>query len=560
LCLIALLGLFPLAGAPDAQAARTGTETSLIPVRVQLKWYHQFQFAGFYAAQAKGYFAEAGLDVELMEGGPSIDPALVVTEGNADFGIGTSTLVIDYAKGIPLVVIASFFQHSPFIILARRGNGIETVKDLEWRSVMIEPHSDEILAYLIIAGVDLEKITFVSHSGTVTELAESRVDAMTAYLSTEPFLATRAGIPYETFDPKNLGIDFYGDTLFTRRQLADNNPALVTAMRDALIKGWQYALAHPDEIVSLISETRAPSLDRVALGVEAQLYPVLFNQDIVDIGYMSAKRWRHIADTFAKVGMIDRPISLDAFLFQDSDPLPHWIEQTLVTGLVALVLGLGFTLRIIHINGKLKRSFLTLDQQKSQLEAANGELARLSVTDSLTGLANRRHFDEHLAREYALARRSGLPLTLIMIDVDYFKSYNDLHGHQAGDAGLKDIAGVLDRMCKREGDLPARYGGEEFALIYPDMDETTARRQADATLAAIHALALPHAGSPFGLLTATAGIKTLRAGKGQPGEKLSVTDMISQADAALYQAKRSGRNQSGIDGTAVEENNGRRES
>ncbi|WP_413203846.1 ABC transporter substrate-binding protein [Rhodospirillum sp. A1_3_36] len=550
--LIALLSLSPLTGVLAAQVSRTGEENPLTPVRVQLKWYHQFQFAGFYAAQTKGYFSEAGLDVTLMEGGPSTNPAQTVAEGNADFGIGTSTLVLDYAKGMPLVAVASFFQHSPFIILARRDKGIETVKDLEWRTVMIEPHSDEIMAYLITAGVDLETVTFVPHSGTVTELAEDRVDAMTAYLSTEPFLATRAGIPYETFDPKNLGIDFYGDTLFTTRKLADRNPALVTAMRDALIKGWQYALAHPDEIVSLISETLAPRLDRVALGVEAQIYPGLFNQDIVDIGYMSAKRWRHIADTFAKVGMIDRPVSLDSFLFQASDPLPSWIEQTLITGLVALVLGLGFTLRIVHINGKLKRSFQTLDQQKRQLEEANGELARLSTTDSLTGLANRRHFDDHLAREYALARRSGLPLTLVMIDVDYFKSYNDLYGHQAGDARLKDIADVLRRMCKREGDLPARYGGEEFALVYPQMDEATALHQAEATLAAIHALALPHEGSPFGLLTVTAGVSTLFCGSGQSEGNLSMTDLIAQADLALYQAKKAGRNQAGVHGKAVE--------
>ncbi|MCF8480054.1 MAG: GGDEF domain-containing protein [Rhodospirillum sp.] len=545
LSLIALMVLVPLSSALATQQTRDGAET-LIPVRVQLKWYHAFQFAGFYAAQAKGYFADAGLAVELLEGDPSIDPATVVAEGNADFGIGTSSLVINYAKGLPLVAIASFFQHSPFVILARRDTGIKSVADLEGRTVMLEPHSDEILAYLITAGVDLDKITFVPHSGRIGDLAMDaprRVDAMTSYLSTEPFLATRVDIPFETFDPKNLGIDFYGDTLFTTRALADQDPARVKAMRDALIKGWQYALAHSDEIVSLIRETRSPHMDRVALGVEAQIIPALFNADIVDIGYMSAKRWRLIADTFTLVGMITEPVSLEAFLFQDSDPLPHWVEQILVTGLVALVLSLGFILHIIQINGKLKRSFEALGLRQHQLEMANGELARLSTTDALTGLANRRHFDEHLAGKYTRSRQLGLPLTLIIIDVDFFKSYNDLYGHQAGDSRLRDIAGVLARMSGREGDLAARYGGEEFALVRPDFGEDDALRHAQAVLAAIHALALPHEASPFGVLTATAGVKTL-----QPEDALSVNDLIARADAALYRAKRTGRHRVEIDG------------
>jgi ABC-type nitrate/sulfonate/bicarbonate transport system substrate-binding protein len=124
------------------------------------------------------------------------------------------------------------------------------------------------MTYLKMAGVDLNKIKLVPHTGTVASLKNQNtngIDATTAYVSTEPFLATQLNIPYRIFDPRDLNIDFYGDTLFTSSKFAIQNPKQVMAMRNALVKGWQYALKNLDELVSIILEKYHPKKDRLSL-------------------------------------------------------------------------------------------------------------------------------------------------------------------------------------------------------------------------------------------------------------------------------------------------------
>ncbi len=173
----------------------------------------------------------------------------------------------------------------------------------------------------------------------------------------------------------------------------------------------------------------------------------------------------------------------------------------------------------------------------AQLEEANRQLAALSLTDGLTGLANRRHFDQLFAEEWFRARRSGLPMALLMADVDHFKNFNDRYGHQAGDECLKSVARVLQTSAQRAGDLAARYGGEEFALILPGTDAAAAQRLAESVRAAIEALAIPHESSPAGMVTVSIGVAAMAADTGQIGEHL-----LHSADKALYQAKHDGRN------------------
>jgi ABC-type nitrate/sulfonate/bicarbonate transport system substrate-binding protein len=308
------------------QAFTDVTEPELLQVKVQLKWFHQFQFAGFYAAIEQGYFTEEGLNVELIEGGPTIAVTESVISGDVDFGIGNSSLLIDYNNGSPIVVIATLFQHSPSIILARRDETLRTIKDLEGRTLMGKIHTAELMAYLKMAGVDLNRVKLVPHSGTVKSLKHSesnRIDATTAYVSTEPFLATQLNIPYRIFNPRDLNIDFYGDTLFTSSDFAIKNPKAVTAMRNAVIKGWQYALKNSDELVSLIIEKYHPKKDRVALGFEAQAIIPLFASDLV----VSHRRWREIGNIFVQSGTLKVNYTLDGFLFETEEPLPIWVYK-----------------------------------------------------------------------------------------------------------------------------------------------------------------------------------------------------------------------------------------
>ena len=163
------------------------------------------------------------------------------------------------------------------------------------------------------------------------------------------------------------------------------------------------------------------------------------------------------------------------------------------------------------------------------------QLAKLATTDGLTGLANRRRFDEHLATEVARAARSGEPLSLVLCDVDNFKRYNDLYGHPRGDGCLIAVAKVLDGLVRRPADLAARYGGEEFALVLPNTNEEGAALVASRLREVVRELKMDHDGNEGrGMVTVSAGVATV-IGAWTPAE------LIALADRALYEAKAGGR-------------------
>lgn len=179
-----------------------------------------------------------------------------------------------------------------------------------------------------------------------------------------------------------------------------------------------------------------------------------------------------------------------------------------------------------------------VEARTRELAEANRQLETLSQTDGLTGLANRRYFAEVMAREWATARRSSLSLAVIMLDVDLFKPFNDLYGHQAGDDCLKAVARALQENLPRQTDLPARYGGEEFIVILQDTDTSAASGMAETLRGAIAGMAIPHRGSPFEVVTASFGVAVY-----EPGADLdSDQALIGLADDALYQSKQAGRN------------------
>lgn len=176
-------------------------------------------------------------------------------------------------------------------------------------------------------------------------------------------------------------------------------------------------------------------------------------------------------------------------------------------------------------------------QLQQQLEAANQELQRLVTIDDLTQVANRRRLEEYCAQEWQRMAREQLPLSLILCDVDFFKSYNDTYGHQAGDRCLQEIAKAIKNTVKRPADLVARYGGEEFAVILPQTDAEGALILAQTICAAVSKLAIPHKKSQVSTdVTISAGVATEIP---QPNSDFQT--IIAAADRALYQAKRQGR-------------------
>ncbi len=181
-----------------------------------------------------------------------------------------------------------------------------------------------------------------------------------------------------------------------------------------------------------------------------------------------------------------------------------------------------------------------LEDEIEERKKVEQKLREMSLRDGLTGLSNRRHFDDAMENEFRRAQRNSYPLSLILMDIDYFKAFNDTYGHLEGDDCLQRISRSIEKALKRPADLAARYGGEELAVILPNTDFDSARDVAEALREDVQALEIPHEGSDLAdcsFVTISSGVATSK-----PERDAKPADLIERADGALYQAKRDGRN------------------
>lgn len=317
--LLSALALPALAGGCITASTALADTTQIEPAQtlvLQLKWAHQFQFAGYYAAVEKGFYAEEGLNVRIAPAIPGQDPIHSVLDGEATYGIGASDLVLLRGQGHPVVALAAIYQHSPLVLLASRSSGIESVHDLVGKRVMIEQQSASILAYLRDEHIPMDMLDIRHHRFSPTALIEGEVDAISAYTTDEAFVLEQAGVDYRVLSPRASGIDFYGDTLFTTATEVDEHPQRVDAFVRASLRGWRYALANPEEIIDVIWSRYSQRHSRAHLAYEARHSEALISADIVELGYMNPGRWRYIAEVYGSLGLMPENVDLDGFLWR----------------------------------------------------------------------------------------------------------------------------------------------------------------------------------------------------------------------------------------------------
>ena len=361
---------------------------ALDAVTLQLKWTHAFQFAGYYAAKELGYYREAGLDVRIDEALPGGDPIKTVLEGKAEFGVGTSALLLERNAGKPVVALAVIFQHSPYVLIARQqNNDAQTIHDLIGKRVMLEPQSNELLAYFKREGISLNHITQLEHSYDPQDLIDGKTDAISAYVTNQPYYLDRAHFAYQIYTPRSAGIDFYGDNLFTTEQELRVHPERVKAFRAASLRGWQYAMEHPEEIIDLILAKYSQRHTRDYFLFEAKQMIPLLRPEMIEIGYMYSGRWRHMAETYADIGMLPHNFPLNGFLY---DPNPKldltWLDRSLAAILLLAGIVSAVALYIVRNNRRLVRSLTERKRIEERLRklshAVEQSPAATAITDT----------------------------------------------------------------------------------------------------------------------------------------------------------------------------------
>jgi len=299
-------------------------------VTLQLKWLHQFQFAGYYAAKEKGFYAEEELDVFLKERDPRKGYVQAVLDGKAEYGVADAGLLMDRILGKPVVLLKQIFQHSPLVYVSLKDSGIISPYDMVGKKVMFdkEGHRAPLVGMLMDTLGSLDKITAVPHSFNMEDLTSGNVDVIAAYITNETFSFKQQGIHVNIINPQNYGIDFYGDNLFTTKEEVKKHPERVEKMIRATLKGWEYALKHPDEIIDIIIKKYNPKLTREKLSFEAKMTDLMILSELTPLGSVTPHRYEQIAEIFVKGGLAKPVVDLSEFIYKSPK---HVVKQPVLT-------------------------------------------------------------------------------------------------------------------------------------------------------------------------------------------------------------------------------------
>jgi len=373
-----------------AMAECDPSDDPLIPVTLQLKWKHQFQFAGYYAAKAKGYYRDAGLEVTFKEWEGGTSAVSEVLSGRAHYGIANTEALHQRLYGRPVVVLAVIFQHSPLILVTREETGISHPQELKGKRVKLtrQKRDVELHAMLINEGIALSDLDIVEGSSGKNDYFDSTLSAASAYLTNELYYLIEAGQTFRIIRPVNYGVDFYGDCIITSENELKEHPKRAAAFRKASLKGWTYAMEHPEEIVDLILSEYGSGKSRGHLLYEAKATKDLILPHLVEMGHMNPGRWERIAEVFKTHGLVKETTGLKGFLYNPEKPFNYmFLVNSLKALTVAVVLFGLVTFLLTFFNRRLKREVKVRKQAEEEKAALIEELKGvLSEMKLLSGM------------------------------------------------------------------------------------------------------------------------------------------------------------------------------
>ncbi|MGB3750504.1 MAG: transporter substrate-binding domain-containing protein, partial [Arcobacteraceae bacterium] len=295
--------------------------SELKKVTLQLSWFDQFQFAGYYIAKEKGFYKELGLDVEIKPFQFGIDIPKEVDNNTIDFAIGRENLILERASHKNIVALYALFQTSPLVLLSTKESQINSFSDFRNKKVMstMDDASEVSLkAMLTSQKIKLSDVNCQKHTHNINDLITKKTDVISAYISKAPFILQEKGIGYNIFEPKEYGFDMYSDLLYTNQQLISNDPNLVKAFKQASLKGWEYGYSNIEESAQLIYDKyNTQNLSKKELIFEGKELKKLSFYNTQTLGNINKNKLKRISDLYNVMGLLHNQIDFAEFVFED---------------------------------------------------------------------------------------------------------------------------------------------------------------------------------------------------------------------------------------------------
>ncbi|WP_017259543.1 ABC transporter substrate-binding protein [Pedobacter arcticus] len=384
----------------NLHSSQCSASTPLITdtIKLQLKWRNQFQFAGYYAAVIKGFYAEKGLNVKILPGGPHISPVKNVTEGKANIGVyDPGILSKEYTKN-NLVVLATIMQSSGYCIISSKTKNILRPADLVGKHILIEDGQGWGIfkTILLKEGIDISKIKIGPRLKDSEDIYKDSVDAVITFIASQPQRLKAMGYDFNIMRPEEYGVDFYGDILFTTKKFAYRNTETTDAFIEASLKGWKYALSHENEIINYIltlPDVRAYGTSRKNLEYEAKEIKKLIMPNLVEIGHTNLGRWQYMLTILQRLGIADNNYSLKGLIYESNENrlsrfyLPLIYVSTFIIIIIIVIMLINSQLRN-RVRLSTAKLLKEIEQRKEaeHLANENKEQIELILNSSNIGL------------------------------------------------------------------------------------------------------------------------------------------------------------------------------
>jgi len=300
-------------------------KNELEKISVQLKWKHQFQFAGFYMAKEKGFYKDVGLDVELLEYEHSKNIVNDVLSGKSEYGVGYPSIILDKTKDKDIVLLSALLQSSPHVLVSLKSSEIESIEEFKNKKIMIAnaaTYTTSFLSMLHSHGVSFSDMQRFDPDNDVEKLISKQVDIISAYSSNQVYSLHKSGEKYNIWDPKDYGFDFYDDILFTSKEELQNHPNRVESFKFATLKGYEYAYSHIDEAIKIIKEKyNTQNKTEETLRYEADTLKSLAYTGKNTLGRIDLVKIQRIIDIYNLFGYIKVKVDLDDFIYTSKHSL-----------------------------------------------------------------------------------------------------------------------------------------------------------------------------------------------------------------------------------------------